>query len=162
MQLRLVNSEGEVVDDIDVRDDVFNVPMNEALVHQVMVAQLANARQGTAATKTRAQVSGGGAKPRSQKHTGRSRQGSIRSPIWRGGGIVFGPAPRSYRQATPRRMRRQAMLAVLSDKAREEQLVVLDELAMDEPQGRPRSRRSWRPWGSTDRRCWCWTAWMSP
>ena len=133
MQLRLVNSEGEVVDDIDVRDDVFNVPMNEALVHQVLVAQLANARQGTAATKTRAQVSGGGAKPRSQKHTGRSRQGSIRSPIWRGGGIVFGPAPRSYRQATPRRMRRQAMLAVLSDKAREEQLVVLDELAMDEP-----------------------------
>ncbi len=133
MQLRLRNTQGEVVDDIDVRDDVFGVPMNEALVHQVLVAQLANARQGTAATKTRARVSGGGAKPRSQKYTGRARQGSIRSPIWRGGGTVFGPIPRSYRQATPKRMRRRALLAVLSDKAREGQLVVLDQLAMDDP-----------------------------
>ena len=133
MQLRLRNAQGEVVDDIAVRDDVFGVPMNEALVHQVLVAQLANARQGTAATKTRGRVSGGGAKPRPQKHTGRARAGSTRSPIWRGGGITFGPVPRSYRQATPKRMRRQALLAVLSDKARENQLVVLDELVMDEP-----------------------------
>jgi len=133
MRLRLRNAQGEVVDDIDVRDDVFGVPMNKALVHQVLVAQLANARQGTAATKTRGRVSGGGAKPRAQKGTGRARQGTIRSPIWRGGGIVFGPVPRSYRQATPKRMRRRALLAVLSDKAREDQIVVLDELVMDEP-----------------------------
>ncbi len=131
LKLRLRNLQGKNVGEVDVRDDVFGAPMNRALVHQVMVGQLANARQGSAATKNRARVSGGGAKPRPQKGSGRSRQGTIRAPQWRGGGIVFGPTPRSFRQRTPRRMRRQAMLAVLSDKAREGALVVLERLELE-------------------------------
>ena len=128
MKLRLHNSKGQVVGSVEVSDRVFGAPMNAALVHQVMVGQLANARQGTAKVKTRTEVSGGGAKPRPQKYTGRARQGSIRAPHWKGGGVVFGPTPRSYRHATPVRMRRKAMLSVLSDKAREDELVVVDEL----------------------------------
>ncbi len=133
MRLKLRNIRGEVVGNIDVRDDIFGVPMNRPLVHQVMVGQLANARQGTSSTKTRSQVSGGGAKPRPQKYTGRSRQGTIRAPHWKGGGTVFGPSPRSYRQRTPKRMKRQSLVTVLSDKVREGQLVVVDSLAIDQP-----------------------------
>lgn len=133
MQLKLRNTQGEVVGDVEVRDDVFAMPMNAALVHQVMLGQLANARQGTAQAKTRAQVSGGGVKPRPQKGTGRSRQGSIRAPQWRKGGVAFPPIPRSYRHRTPKRMRRLAIVAMLSDKAREDQLLVLDKLALDQP-----------------------------
>ncbi len=130
MKLDVRNMSGAVVDDIEVLDDLFDVPMNAALVHQVMVGQLANKRQGTAKVKTRSEVAGGGAKPRPQKYTGRARQGSIRSPIWRGGGVVFGPTPRSYRQRTPKRVKRQALKMVLSDKAREQQLIVVDELSI--------------------------------
>jgi len=133
VKLIVRNVKGETVGDIEVRDDVFGVPMNEALVHQVMVGQLANLRQGTAKVKTRAQVSGGGAKPRPQKSTGRARIGSIRAPHWRGGGVTFGPAPRSYRHRTPRRMRRLSLVAMLSDKVREGHLVVLDRLSFDQP-----------------------------
>ena len=136
MKLTLYNTNGNVVGDVEVSDRVFGAPMNEALVHQVMVGQQANARQGTAKTKTRRQVSGGGAKPRPQKYTGRARQGSIRAPHWKGGGVVFGPTPRSYRQNTPVRMRRQATLAVLSDKAREGELVVVDALTPNAPRTR--------------------------
>ena len=95
MKLNIRNKEGNESGQIDVRDDVFAVPQNSDLVHQVMVGHLANKRQGTAKTKTRSEVSGGGAKPRPQKHTGSSRQGSTRSPIWVGGGRAFGPSPRS-------------------------------------------------------------------
>ena len=130
MKLDVRNMSGAVVDDIEVLDDLFDAPMNAALVHQVMVGQLANKRQGTAKVKNRSEVAGGGAKPRPQKYTGRSRQGSIRSPQWRGGGVVFGPTPRSYRQRTPKRVKRQALKMVLSDKAREQQLVVVDELSI--------------------------------
>lgn len=132
MDLQIRNITGEIVGDIEVRDDVFNVPFNAALVHQVMVGQLANKRQGTAKTKTRSEVSGGGAKPRPQKYTGRARQGSIRSPQWKGGGIVFGPIPRSYRQRTPKKVKRQSLIMVLSDKVREGQLIVLEDLAIQE------------------------------
>ena len=128
MKLQVRNIEGLSAGEIDVRDDVFGVPEKSNLVHQVMVAHLANKRQGTAKTKNRSEVSGGGAKPRPQKHTGRSRQGTIRSPIWVGGGRAFGPTPRSYRQRTPKKMRRLATLSVLSNKAREGRLVVLDNL----------------------------------
>ena len=114
-----------------VRDGIFGVPEKSALVQQVMVGQLANKRQGTAKTKNRSGVSGGGAKPRPQKHSGRSRQGSIRSPIWVGGGRAFGPTPRSYRQNTPKKMRRIAMLSVLSDKLRNGSLVIVDELNLE-------------------------------
>ena len=132
MKLDVRNISGSVVDSVEVLDDVFDAPMNSALVHQVMVGQLANKRQGTAKVKTRSEVAGGGAKPRPQKYTGRARQGSIRSPQWRGGGVVFGPTPRSYRQRTPKRMKRQAIKIVLSAKARGQQLVVLDNLEIAE------------------------------
>ena len=131
MKLDVRNMSGAVVDSVEVLDDVFDAPMNSALLHQVMVGQLANKRQGTAKVKTRSEVAGGGAKPRPQKYTGRARQGSIRSPQWRGGGVVFGPTPRSYRQRTPKRMKRQAIKIVLSDKARERQLVVVDEFQLE-------------------------------
>lgn len=131
MELRLKDTNGKDKGGIEVRKDVFDVPANPALVHQVMVGQRANMRQGTAATKTRTQVSGGGRKPWPQKHTGRARAGSIRAPQWKGGGVAFGPTPRSYRQRTPKRMRRQAMLSVLSDKVRERALVVLEALELE-------------------------------
>ena len=133
MELKLRNIQGEVIGNVEVSNRVFDAPMNEALVHQVMVGQLANARQGTAKTKTRTYVSGGGAKPRPQKYTGRSRQGSIRAPHWKGGGVVFGPVPRSYRHYTPVRMRRQSLVAMLSDKVRADQLIVLDNLDLEQP-----------------------------
>ena len=133
MNIEVKNIQGESVDEIEIRDDVFGVPMNSALVHQVVVGQLANARQGTAKVKTRSEVSGGGRKPWPQKHTGRSRQGSIRSPLWKGGGVTFGPAPRSYRQRTPKKMRRAAIRMTLSDKVRTGNLVVLQDLAFESP-----------------------------
>jgi large subunit ribosomal protein L4 len=129
--VNVINQNGVDAGEIDVRDDIFGVPEKLALVHQVMVGQLANKRQGTAKTKNRSEVSGGGAKPRPQKHSGRSRQGSIRSPIWVGGGRAFGPTPRSYKQNTPKKMRRIAMLSVLSDKLRNGSLVIVDELNLE-------------------------------
>ena len=133
MNIEVKNIKGESVEEIEIQDDVFGVPMNSALVHQVVVGQLANARQGTAKAKTRSEVSGGGRKPRPQKHTGSSRQGSIRSPLWKGGGVTFGPAPRSYRQRTPKKMRRAAIRMTLSDKARGGNLIILQDLAFDSP-----------------------------
>lgn len=119
---------------LEVSDLLFAVPMNTSVVHQAMVRQRANARRGTSSTKTRGEVSGGGIKPRPQKHSGRSRQGSIRAPQWRGGGIVFGPHPRSYRQRMPKKMRRLAIRCVLSDKVRENQLTLVQ--ALDLPQSK--------------------------
>jgi len=124
---------GRLVRHVDVRDDVFGASMNQAIVHQVMVGQLANARQGTAAARTRSEVSGGGAKPRPQKHSGRSRQGTIRAPHWKGGGVVFPPKPRSFRQRTPKRMKRLSLLSMISDKARTGNLVILERLELETP-----------------------------
>ena len=132
MELEVKNLAGEVTGTITVRDDVFGAKVNPALIHQVMVGQLANRRQGTVKTKTRAEVAGGGAKPRPQKHTGRARAGSIRSPIWRGGGVTFGPRPRSYRHNTPRQMRRGALLSTLSGKAQDGTLVVIEDFNLSE------------------------------
>ena len=126
MQVSVKNQSGDALDSIELNDAVFNVPMNQSLVHQAMVIYQGNKRHGTHDTKTRAQVSGGGRKPWIQKHTGRARQGSTRSPQWRHGGVVFGPHPRSYRAALPKRMKRQALRCVLSDKARQERLLCLD------------------------------------
>lgn len=131
MKLEVRNTRGSVLTSVDAHDDVFAAPMNSALLHQVIVGQLANKRQGTAKVKSRSEVSGGGAKPRPQKHTGRARQGSIRAPQWRGGGVAFGPTPRSYKQRTPKRMKRDAIKIVLSDKARARNLIVLDDFALD-------------------------------
>ncbi|MFP6652350.1 MAG: 50S ribosomal protein L4, partial [Dehalococcoidia bacterium] len=128
MKLPVNNTRGSVVREIDVRDDVFARRQNDAVVHQVMVGQLANRRQGTAKVKTRSEVSGGGVKPRPQKGTGRARAGTIRAPHWKGGGTVFGPAPRSYRQRTPKRMKRLALVITLSSKARDGKLIVFEDL----------------------------------
>ena len=133
MQVSVYSMTGEVVKNIDISDDVFNVPFNQAVVHQALVRQQANARQGTASTKTRGEVSGSTRKLYRQKHTGMARAGSIRSPLRRGGGIIFGPKPRSYRQAMPGKMRRLALRCVLSAKAGDGELKVLDELKLDEP-----------------------------
>ena len=132
MQIPLWNSSGETVDTIEVSEGLFDVPMNQALVHQVAVAHMANARQGTAATKTRGMVSGGGAKPWRQKHTGKARQGTTRAPQWRGGGVVFGPHPRDYSQRIPKKMNRGAIRCLLSQKAREEKLLVVNEIQLGE------------------------------
>jgi large subunit ribosomal protein L4 len=132
MQLAIKNSSGETVDTIEVSDSLFDAPMNQALVHQVAMSHMANARQGTSSTKTRGMVSGGGAKPWKQKHTGRARQGSNRSPQWRGGGIVFGPHPRDYSQRIPKKMNRGAIRCLLSQKVREEKLLVVNELQLGE------------------------------
>ena len=133
MQVPVYNLTREVVKNIEVSDYVFAVPVNEALVHQAMVRQLANARQGTADTKTRSEVAGSTKKLYRQKHTGMARAGSRRSPLRRGGGIIFGPHPRDYRQATPKKMRHLALKCVLSSKAGDGSLKVLKELKLEEP-----------------------------
>ncbi len=136
MQVPLRNMQGEIVGEIELRDDIFGVPLTpatKAVMHQALLRQLANARLGTHDTKTRGEVAGGGRKIWRQKGTGRARQGSIRAPHWRHGGVVFGPHPRSYEQKMPRKMRRLALRAALSAKAADQQIVVLDELAMEAP-----------------------------
>lgn len=133
MRVPVYNVRGEQVSEAELQDFIFAAPINQALMHQALLRQLANARLGTHKTKTRGEVSGGGRKPWRQKGTGRARQGSIRAPHWRGGGIVFGPTPRSYEQRMPRKMRRQALRSALSVKAAGSQLVLLDDLSMSEP-----------------------------
>jgi large subunit ribosomal protein L4 len=133
MRVSVRNMAGETVDEVELRDDIFGLKPHEAVMHQAVLRQLANARQGTAATKTRSQVSGGGRKPWRQKGTGRARQGSIRAPQWKGGGIVFGPHPRSYRLRMPRKMRRLALKSALSVKAAEHSIVLVDDLTIEDP-----------------------------
>lgn len=133
MQVPVYSLDGEVIKHIEVSDRVFAVPFNQAVVHQAMVRQQANARQGTASTKTRSEVSGSTKKLFRQKHTGSARAGSRRSPLRRGGGIVFGPKPRSYRQAMPKKMRQLALRCVLSAKAKAKELMVVEQLKFDEP-----------------------------
>lgn len=136
MLVPLRNLEGEIVGDVELRDDIFAAPIHEPVMHQALLRQLANARLGTSDTKTRSEVSGGGKKPWRQKGTGRARQGSIRAPHWRKGGIVFGPHPRSHAQAMPRKMRRLALRSALSVKAADEQIIVVQDLALDEPKAK--------------------------
>ncbi len=133
MQVSLRNINGEMVGEIELRPEIFEVPINVPVMHQALLRQEANARLGTAATKTRGQIRGGGKKPWRQKGTGRARQGTTRAPHWRGGGTVFGPQPRKYTQAMPRKMRRLALRSALSSKAAEARIVVLDALELDVP-----------------------------
>jgi large subunit ribosomal protein L4 len=119
--------------DVKLNDEIFGLQPNVAVMHQVVTAQLAAARSGTQSTKTRAEVKGGGAKPWRQKGTGRARQGSIRSPQWRGGGIAHGPKPRSYRQRTPKKMIRLALVGALSDRASESKILVIGDWGWDAP-----------------------------
>ena len=136
MQAPLMNMQGQEIGAVELPDDIFNIEVNEAVMHQALVRQLANKRLGTHKTKNRSQVSGGGRKPWRQKGTGRARQGSIRAPQWRGGGTVFGPQPRSYAKRMPRKMRRLALRSALTVKARAQEIIVLDELTMDAPRTR--------------------------
>ena len=124
---------GEVVEQIELSEAIFAIPFNEAVVHQAMVRQLANKRQGTASAKTRGEVIGSTRKLYAQKHTGRARRGDIKSPLLRGGGVVFGPKPRSYRQSMPKKMRRLALKCLLSAKIREGNMRLVQELDFKEP-----------------------------
>jgi large subunit ribosomal protein L4 len=136
VRVPVYNLSGEVVKNIEISDTIFAVPFNEAVVHQAVVRQQANARQGTASTKTRGEVGGSSRKLYRQKHTGMARAGDRRSPTRRGGGIIFGPKPRSYRQEMPKKMRRLALRCTLSAKAREGELTVLEALELDQPKTR--------------------------
>jgi len=124
---------GEVVEQIELSQAIFAIPFNEAVVHQAMVRQLANGRQGTASTKTRGEVSGSTRKLYPQKHTGRARRGDIKSPLLRGGGVVFGPKPRTYRQSMPKKMRKLALKCLLSAKVREGNIKLVQELNFENP-----------------------------
>jgi large subunit ribosomal protein L4 len=136
VQVPVYNIAGEVVDNIEISEGVFGVPFNESVVHQAMVRQRANARQGTSSTKTRGEVSGSTRKLYKQKGTGNARAGSSKSPLRYGGGIVFGPKPRDYSKAMPKKMRQMALRCILSEKARGNELVVLDKLSLEEPKTR--------------------------
>jgi large subunit ribosomal protein L4 len=125
--------EGTELGTVDLAPEIFGIEPNEAVLHQVVTAQLAAARRGTQSTKTRAEVRGGGAKPFRQKGTGRSRQGSTRSPSWAGGGVALGPKPRSYRQSTPKKMIRLALRSALSDRAAGERVAVIDTWGWETP-----------------------------
>ena len=133
MQISVYNNVGQEITKIEVDEAVFGVKPNEALVHQALVRQLANSRQGTADTKTRREVSGSSRKLYKQKHTGMARAGNKRSPLRRGGGVIFGPHPRSYRQAMPKKMRRLAIRSILSAKVAGEELKVIDSFGLEEP-----------------------------
>ncbi len=132
-KLSLYNRDGEQVDEIEVQASLFGAPLNKGALYQTAVSQAARRRQGTASTKDRSEVRGGGDKPWPQKGTGRARHGSIRSPIWVGGGVTFGPKPRDYKKAVPKKMRRAALKSALSDKFNEGKLVVVDDFAIDAP-----------------------------
>jgi large subunit ribosomal protein L4 len=133
VQVQIYNFKGKVTGQIEIRDDVFAVPFNGTVVHQALLRQLANRRLGTADTKKRGEVSGSGRKLFAQKHTGRARRGDVRSPILRGGGVTFGPHPRSYRQDMPKKMRRLALRCILSGKASSGELKVIEKLELDGP-----------------------------
>lgn len=132
-KVAVYNIAGQQTGEIELNDAVFGVEVNETVVHQALVMQLASNRQGTAATKTRSMVRGGGKKPWKQKGTGRARAGSIRSPLWVGGGTVFGPQPRSYAFRMPRKARRLAIKSALTSKLQNGELVVLDAIAFEQP-----------------------------
>ena len=132
-QIDLYNIEGEVVGNYELDDSVFGIEPNEAVVYEVVKAQLANRRQGTSKTKTRSEVSGGGRKPWRQKGTGRARHGSIRSPLWVGGGVAFGPSPKNHRIKKNKKVRKLALKSALSDKAQAGKVFVIDSLALDAP-----------------------------
>ncbi|KZL93174.1 50S ribosomal protein L4 [Clostridium magnum] len=129
----LFNKEGQKVGDFQLSDNVFGVEVNQYALHQVVVALLANKRQGTQSAKTRAEVSGGGIKPWRQKGTGRARQGSTRAPQWIHGGMVFAVKPRSYRTSVPKSMRRLAMKSALTSKVNDNEIFVLESLELDAP-----------------------------
>lgn len=132
-QVAKFNQSGKELEKVELNDSVFNDKINKHVVHQVVNAQLAARRGGNASTKTRGKVRGGGRKPWRQKGTGRARHGSIRSPLWVGGGITFGPSPRSYDKKLTKKMRRLALRSVLTDKVERDELILVDKIELDQP-----------------------------
>lgn len=132
-KIQMVNMQGKPVGDIDLKEEIFDIEVNEHAVYLVVKNILANKRQGTKSAKTRAEVRGGGRKPWRQKGTGRARQGSIRSPQFKGGGVVFAPKPRDYSYTTPKKVRRLALKSVLTSKLKDNEIIVVDEIKMNEP-----------------------------
>jgi large subunit ribosomal protein L4 len=135
-QANVVDQTGSVTGTLDLAPEVFEVTVNESVMHQALLRQLANGRQGTHDTRNRSEVRGGGRKPYRQKGTGRARQGSIRAVQWKGGGVVFGPTPRSYEQDMPRKQRRLALRSALTAKAAAGELTVLESFELEQPQTR--------------------------
>lgn len=132
IDLTVHNINGENVGEVSLKDSIFNTKINKYLIHQVIKYYLANRRRGTASTKSRGEVRGGGAKPWKQKGTGRARAGTNRSPIWVGGGTVFGPAPRDYSFSLPKKMKVAALKSALSDKLENKEIIIIDELLLKE------------------------------
>lgn len=130
--LSVLNIKGEDVGKVSLKDNIFNTKVNKYLVHQVVKRYLASKRRGTASTKNRSEVRGGGAKPWKQKGTGRARAGTNSSPIWVGGGIVFGPAPRDYSFSLPKKMKAAALKSILSDKLGNKEIIIVDKLLLEE------------------------------
>lgn len=133
MEITVYNEEGKKVEDLKVSDNICNSPVRYKLLRDVVRMYEANKRRGTASTKTRAEVSGGGKKPWAQKHTGKARAGSSRSPIWRGGGVALGPKPRDYSYSIPKRAKRQALFSALASKFKDNEVLVVDDLDFDVP-----------------------------
>lgn len=132
-KVALYNVSGNQVGDIDLKDEVFGIEINESVLHDAVVMQLASRRLGTSSTKSRGEVSGGGRKPWRQKGTGRARAGTSRSPLWRGGAITFGPKPRSYKYSLPKKVRRLALKSALSSKVESGNIIVVDEMVLAQP-----------------------------
>ena len=132
-KVAVYNMLGAQVGEIELKDDVFGIEPNKAVMYEFIKMQLANKRQGTSSTKTRTEVRGGGKKPWRQKGTGRARVGSSRNPVWRGGGIAFGPKPRDYSYKLPQKVRRLALKSALSSKALDNKIIVVDEFNFDQP-----------------------------
>jgi large subunit ribosomal protein L4 len=135
-EVPLYNKEGKQIDSIRLDEQKFGYPVYRVLLRDAVIMYEANKRQGTASTKTKGEVAGGGKKPWVQKHTGRARAGSIRSPLWRGGGVVFGPKPRDYSYAIPKKARKLALFSALSGKIRDNELIVIDDLSFNTPKTR--------------------------
>jgi large subunit ribosomal protein L4 len=133
MKVQVLDQSGKPVQELELPDEVFSYPVNDHLIYEAVVNYLANQRQGTASTKTRGEVSGGGRKPWRQKGTGRARAGSIRSPLWRHGGTVFGPKPRDYSYAIPKKARKNALKSALTAKLAENLIMVIDNINIAQP-----------------------------
>lgn len=132
-KINVLNVSGQNVGEIELKDSIFNIEVNEHVLYEAVKCQLANKRQGTQSAKTRAEVRGGGRKPWRQKGTGRARQGSIRSVQWVGGGVAFAPKPRDYSYSLPKKVRRLAMKSALSSKVQDKEIIVLDALSLEAP-----------------------------
>jgi large subunit ribosomal protein L4 len=132
-EIPLYNMEGKKTGSLPVSEEIFDAPVNESVMHQALIRQMANMRRGTHSTKTRGEVAGGGRKPWRQKGTGRARHGSIRSPLWKGGGVTFGPKPRDYSQSMPKNMRRLALCGALTTKVMDQKMIALEDLKFEAP-----------------------------